>query len=110
MNAARLPNAVLSVVLLCLTMSPVSAQNAGAPTPTLGPPPIVDAVTRWINGQNLTVYVDSTSYPDEDIQHKLTTLEISWEGSGPGFATSGCEDLGGECDVCSPTKLAKVRT
>ena len=74
MNASRLPNAVLAVVVLCLTTAPALAMCPCSPTPTLGPPPIGDAVTLWTDGQNLTVYVDSTRDPDN--QNKLTTLEV----------------------------------
>jgi hypothetical protein len=95
----------------------VVAQNPKPPTPLPAhiqsvdqlPP---DAVVLWIDGNDLTVYVDSMSNPED--QNKITYQEIKWDGPGPGFVEENCgECLGqlcGDFDVCSSTKLAYVRT
>ena len=52
-----------AILLICMT-SPVAAQNPKPPTPL--PPeiqsadqlPMTNVVVLWIDGQNLTVYVD----------------------------------------------------
>ena len=98
------------VILIWLPTNLVVSQNPKHPTPTLGPPPIVDAVTLWIEGQNLTIYVDSTCDPGD--QHKLTTLEINWADMGPGFVEANCDFdniFTGNFDVCRANKIAKVR-
>ena len=80
----------LTLLLVCLMSSLVMAQNPKPPTrlpvdiiPTIDSLPVTDQVVLAIQGTNLTVYIDSTSNPDD--QNKLTTLEIKWEGEGPGF-------------------------
>ena len=105
---------LLSVFLLFvhwLVTSLVVAQNPKPPTPTFGPPPIVNAVTLWVDGQNLTVYVDSTVNPADD--HKLTALWMKWDGPGPGFVVDNCDFeniFNGDVDVCRSDTIAKFST
>jgi hypothetical protein len=75
------------------------------------PLPYPDSVVLAIEGNNLTVFVDSTSNPDD--QNKITTLEVKWEGEGPGFVEENCDwdvVFAGDFCCCSTTKIMKVRT
>ena len=104
-------SAGVAFVVLWLMTSVVVAQNPKYPTPTPGPPPIPNAATLWVDGQNLTVYVDSTVNPAD--RHMLTTLLIEWDGPGPGFVTENCDFvsvLNGNFDVCTAERIAKVKT
>jgi hypothetical protein len=105
----------MAVTTAYLLGSTAAAQNPKPPTPL--PPEIQsvdqlpqDAVVLWIEDNNLTVHVDSTSNPDD--QNKIGTLEIRWEGPGPGFLEVGCEDLYERYDwdffVCNLQKVAHV--
>jgi hypothetical protein len=88
------------------------AQNPKPPSPWESGwhVPHPDSIVLWVEGTNLTVYIDSTSNPDDG--HKLTTLEIKWTGNG-GFNEQGCdfnEIYNGDFDVCRADKIAKVST
>ena len=108
----------LTLLLVCLMSSLVMAQNPKPPTrlpvdiiPTIDSLPVTDQVVLAIQGTNLTVYIDSTSNPAD--QNKLTTLEIKWEGRGPGFVEANCDFdtiFTGDFDVCTKEKIAKVRS
>ena len=116
MNASR--TASLAVAVLWLSVNQVLAQNPKLPTPLPAHIQGVDqlpkdAVVLWIEGNDLTVYIDSTSNPDD--QNKITVLEIKWEGPdpGPGFVVENCYDCGfGGCidffPVCTIKKIAIV--
>jgi hypothetical protein len=116
MNATRISTVSLAVSIMCIVTRPVAAQNPKPPT--LLPAHIQsvdqlpqDAVVLWIDGQNLTVYIDSTSNPED--QNKLTTLEIKWEGAEPGFVEENCWECGPvscDFDVCRADKIALVRS
>jgi hypothetical protein len=105
-------SSVSLLLVFWLTTTLVVAQNPKPPTPL--PPeiqsvdqlPLWGSVVVWIDGQDLTAYIDAPFDPVD----VLTTLEIKWAEGAGGFVTENCEDLTGEFDVCSPTKLAKVRS
>jgi hypothetical protein len=108
--------AAASVFLVCLTAGLAMAQNPKPPTPLMVPDglrenlPLTDSVVLSVEGTNLTVFVDSTSNPDD--QNKITTLEVKWTGEG-GFNKAICDVgviFGGDFDVCRADKIAKVRT
>ena len=115
MNMARRPTTAFSVVIVCVTAGLAAAQNPKPPTPLPAhiqsvdqlPP---DAVVLWIDENDLTVYIDSTSNPDD--QNKITTLEIRWVGPGAGFVKTNCCGVAGcsELDVvCRLKKLVVIQ-
>ena len=69
---------------------------------------MTDAVAFTIDPSigNLTVYVDSTSGPEDG--NKLSSLEIQWLAAEGGFVTEQCQNLSGLFDVCSAKKLSKI--
>ena len=110
----------LAVTVVGLTSSLIMAQS---PKPTTPLPVEIqsvdqlpkDAVVLWIDGQDLTLYVDSTSNPED--RNRIAALEIKWKGPGPGFQLEDM-DCGafpccplpcwvGDCD-CRPDQLIGV--
>ena len=119
MNSIRI--STVAALLLISVTSLLVAQNPKPPTP-LGidrfptvpmTEPMIDNVVLAIDPPtgNLTVLVDTTSCIE--CGNKLTTLEIKWDGSGPGFVEENCDFeniFTREWDVCTNTKIAKVAT
>ena len=105
----RLPTSTAFSVLAVLLLSrATSAQMDPKVLPPSTPVPVQDSVVFVIDPPtgNLTVYVDSTSGPEDG--DKLSSLEIQWLAAEGGFVTENCQNLSGLFDVCSVKKLSKI--